>query len=300
MAVTTQKTEPAAPVAGRVSWRESPLGRTLRRLSRSKVGMSGAIIITIFLLLGALAHVVAPYDPAAVDFANAMKGSSPDHLLGVDNFGRDLLSRIIYGARTSMGLAVVVVAIAGVAGVLIGTIAGYFGGLLDRTIVMVMDILMTFPSILVAMAVVTILGPGLSRTMLAIGISMTPRFVRLTRAAALQVRHLEYIQSARSIGLRSAQILGRHLLPNIVAPLIVQGSLLMAESVLVAAGLGFLGLGVQPPTAEWGQMLAEGRSYVRVAPHIAVYPGAAIMLMVLGFNLLGDGLRDAMDVRISR
>lgn len=279
-------------------WRDRPWGRIIVRLLRSKVGVAGLIVIASFLCIGFLAPLLAPYDPDTGDLMIALEGPSQSHVFGVDQFGRDILSRIIFGARTSLGFGTVVVSMAAIVGVSIGLAAGYFGGWLDRIVMWMVDVLMTFPSILVALTIAATLGTGLSRTMLAIGITMVPRFVRLTRATAMQARSRDFVQAAEAMGQRRGSIMFRHVLPNILAPLIVQGSLLMAEAVLVVAGLGFLGLGVQPPLAEWGQMLAEGRAYIRVAPHIALFPGLSIMLMVLGFNLLGDGLRDAMDVQL--
>jgi peptide/nickel transport system permease protein len=255
------------------------------------------IVILGFLLAAFLAPWLAPFDPDSIDLMHTMEGPSRLHPLGVDQFGRDILSRILFGTRTSLLLGVVVVGAAGLIGVFLGLIAGFFGGIIDRGIGFVVDILMTLPSIVVALAIITVLGPGLSSTMIAIGISMVPRFVRIVRGSVLSVRDHEFVQSARALGSRNQRLLRMHVLPNSLAPVIVQGSLLTAQSVLVAAGLGFLGLGAQPPTAEWGQMLAEGRSYLRAAPHITLFPGLAIMLMVFGFNLLGDGLRDALDVR---
>lgn len=272
--------------------------RMLATLLRHRLGRVGMVILALFLLVALLAPVIAPYDPDAIDLFRTMEGPSREHLLGVDQFGRDMLSRIIYGARTSLLLSVVVVLLAGITGIILGVLAGYYGGIIDRATGLVVDILMTLPSIVVALGVITVIGPGLLSTMIAIGVSMVPRFVRVIRSSVLSVRQTEFVQSARSLGSRNLCIILAHVLPNSLAPVIVQGSLLTAQAVLVAAGLGFLGLGAQPPTAEWGQMLAEGRGYLRVAPHISVFPGIAIMLMVFGFNLLGDGLRDALDTRL--
>jgi len=288
----------AQALSGAAAGKPHSRNRMLHNLLRHRLGRVGMVILTLFLLMAIFAPWLAPFDPDAIDLFRTMEGPSRDHLLGVDQFGRDLLSRIIYGARTSLLLSVVVVALAGFTGITLGVLAGFFGGFIDRVIGLITDILMTLPSIVVALGVITVIGPGLVSTMVAIGVSMVPRFVRVIRGSVLSVRQMEYVQSARALGSWNARIILSHVLPNSLAPVIVQGSLLTAQAVLVAAGLGFLGLGAQPPTAEWGQMLAEGRGYLRVAPHISVFPGLAIMLMVFGFNLLGDGLRDALDTRL--
>lgn len=288
----------AQALSGAAAGKPRSRNRMLHNLLRHRLGRVGMVILTLFLLTAIFAPWLAPFDPDAIDLFRTMEGPSRDHLLGVDQFGRDLLSRIIYGARTSLLLSVVVVALAGFTGITLGVLAGFFGGFIDRVIGLITDILMTLPSIVVALGVITVIGPGLVSTMIAIGVSMVPRFVRVIRGSVLSVRQMEYVQSARALGSWNARIILSHVLPNSLAPVIVQGSLLTAQAVLVAAGLGFLGLGAQPPTAEWGQMLAEGRGYLRVAPHISVFPGLAIMLMVFGFNLLGDGLRDALDTRL--
>lgn len=270
----------------------------LARFLRHKAGVVGATIIIVFLIVAILAPVLAPYNPNDVDMYRVCDKPSAEHWLGTDSLGRDILSRIIYGSRTSLLLGLTVVIIALIIGGSIGVISGYTGGTLDYVLGRIADIMMTFPSILIALAVVTIAGPGLRGTMLAITISMIPRYFRLTRACTLQIAESEYIEAAKAIGLRTGSILVKYVVPNILAPIIVQSSLLIADVVLIASGLGFLGLGVRPPIAEWGQMLAEGRGHLQVAFHISLFPGIAIMLLVLGFNLLGDGLRDAMDVRI--
>jgi peptide/nickel transport system permease protein len=268
------------------------------RFVRHKAGVVGASTIIAFLVIALLAPALAPYNPNDVNMFRVSEAPSADHWLGTDSLGRDLLSRIIYGTRTSLLLGLSVVIIALIIGGSIGVISGFSGGIMDYVLGRIADIMMTFPSILIALAVVTIAGPGLRGTMIAIAISMIPRYFRLARACTLQIAESEYIEAAKAIGLRTWSILGKYIVPNIMAPMIVQSSLLIADVVLIASGLGFLGLGVRPPIAEWGQMLAEGRGHLQVAFHISLFPGIAIMLLVLGFNLLGDGLRDAMDVRI--
>jgi peptide/nickel transport system permease protein len=275
----------------------SPAWRRLRKFLRHRLGMTGLVILLLYLGLALLAPWIAPFDPDDVNLRNVAKPPSAVHWLGTDQFGRDILTRVMVGAQTSLLLGACVVGIATSFGMAFGVLAGYFRGRVEQAVMFATDVLMTMPSIVTALAVITVLGPGLSSTILAISIAATPRLVRVSRGAVLQVRGLDYVDSARTLGAGDGWILARHVVPNSLAPVIVQASLLMAEAVLVAAGLGFLGLGVPPPTAEWGQMLAEGRGHLRAAPFIAIFPGIAIALLVLGFNLLGDGLRDTFDVR---
>ncbi len=271
----------------------------LRRLLRVRSGVLGLIVVGLFALVAAAAPWISPWPPNAQDLMNTLAPASREHLLGTDQLGRDLLSRIIFGARTSMGLGVVVVGIGLFAGTALGLTAGLAGRGIDGLIMRSVDMLMAFPSILLALAIVSALGPGLFNAIIAIGIAATPRFVRIMRAAVLTVKPREFVEAARAVGAGELRIALIHVLPNALAPVTVFATLLMAEAVLTAAGLGFLGIGVQPPTAEWGAMLSEGRTYLRTAPHVVTLPGIAIMLMVLGFNLFGDGLRDALDVRLS-
>ncbi|WP_431280744.1 ABC transporter permease [Humitalea sp. 24SJ18S-53] len=276
---------------------QSPRRRLLQKFMRHRLGVTGLAILAIYLAVALLAPWIAPFDPDDVNLRNVAKGPSAVHWLGTDQFGRDILTRVMIGAQTSLLLGACVVVIATGFGLLLGVPAGYFRGWVERVIMFCTDVLMTMPSIITALAVITVLGPGLVSTIFAIAIAAAPRLVRVARSAVLQVRELDYIDNARTLGAGNAWIMARHVLPNSLAPIIVQSSLLMAETVLVAAGLGFLGLGVPPPTAEWGQMLAEGRGHLRAAPFISIFPGLAIAFLVLGFNLLGDGLRDTLDVR---
>ncbi len=282
----------AAPAAS------SATPSVLSRLLRHRLGLAGICIVAAYILLAALAPFIAAYEPNAVDLRNVMKPPGAAHPFGTDQFGRDLLARTLFGARTSLLLGLCVVAAATLAGLTVGTLAGYYRGRIDAVAIFATDVLMTLPSIVVALGVITVLGSGLVSTIAAIAISAVPRLVRVARGSVLQVRELDFVAGARSVGESDLAIVCGHVLPNALSPVIVQASLLMAEAVLVAAGLGFLGLGVAPPVAEWGQMLAEGRAYLRAAPHISVFPGLALAILVLGLNLLGDGLRDALDVRI--
>jgi peptide/nickel transport system permease protein len=271
--------------------------RFLRRFARSRMGMLGAGILAIFIVTAIFAPVLMPFDPYAVDLKQVARAPSWIHPFGTDKLGRDLLSRVMYGARTSLLLGLCVVVSATLIGLTLGAAAGYFRGMVDRVLVFLIDVLMTLPSIMIALAIASVLGPGLVSTTIAIAIAGVPRLARVSRGAVLAIRGLDYVECARGLGLTDAVILRRHVVPNAVAPIVVEASLLMAEAVLVAAGLGFLGLGVAPPTAEWGQMVAEGRGYIRTAPSIPLFPGFAIILLALGFNLVGDGLRDTLDVR---
>lgn len=270
----------------------------LRRLFRNKLAIVGMVILLAFILSALLAPQLAPYDPLKQDLIRRREPPSQEHLLGLDEVGRDVLSRIIFGARTSLQVGVGSVSFAILIGALLGAIAGYVGGWIDNILMRLMDILLAFPSMLLAIAIVSILGPGLMNMLYAIAIVSIPQYARVVRASVLSVKEQDYILAARAIGCDPRRILFRNVLPNCLTPLIVQGTLGIATAILDAAGLSFLGLGAQPPTPEWGAMLGQGRGSVFTAPHIVFFPGLAIMLTVLGFNLLGDGLRDALDVRL--
>ncbi|HIC94191.1 MAG TPA: ABC transporter permease [Anaerolineae bacterium] len=270
----------------------------LRRLLRNKLAVVGMVILAAFLLSAIFAPWLAPYDPVKQELVKRRQPPCREHLLGLDEVGRDILSRIIFGARTSLQVGVGSVSFAIVIGALTGAISGYLGGWVDNLVMRLMDILLAFPSMLLAIAIVSILGPGLMNMLYAIAIVSIPQYARIVRASVLSVKEQDYILAARAIGCPPTHILFRNVLPNCLTPLIVQATLGIATAILDAAGLSFLGLGAQPPTPEWGAMLGRGRGSVFTAPHIVFFPGLAIMLTVLGFNLLGDGLRDALDVRL--
>jgi len=270
----------------------------LRRLFKNKLAIVGMVILLAFILSALLAPQLAPHDPLAQELIRRREPPSHEHPLGLDEVGRDVLSRIIFGARTSLQVGVGSVSFAILIGALLGAISGYVGGWVDNIIMRIMDILLAFPSMLLAIAIVSILGPGLMNMLYAIAIVSIPQYARVVRASVLSVKEQDYILAARAIGCAPRRILFRNVLPNCLTPLIVQGTLGIATAILDAAGLSFLGLGAQPPTPEWGAMLGQGRGSVFTAPHIVFFPGLAIMLTVLGFNLLGDGLRDALDVRL--
>ena len=269
-----------------------------RRLTRHRLALAGALIVAGLMLMALLAPVLAPHDPVAQSLGNAFQPSSRAHPLGTDEFGRDILSRIIFGARASLLAGVVSVAIALTAGALAGLLAGYAGGVVDVTISGVMDVMLAVPGVLLAIAIVAVLGPGLLNVMVAVGISSVPAFARLARGSVMVVKESEFVDAVRALGGTTGRVLFRHILPNIAATLFVMASVYTASAILTAAGLSFLGLGAQPPTPEWGAMLSRGREYLRSAPHVATYPGIAIFVAVMGFNFLGDGLRDALDPKL--
>jgi peptide/nickel transport system permease protein len=275
----------------------SRLTRLRRVAARNPLGVVGAILIVLLILAAALADLIAPYDPVS-QLARRLTAPNELYVLGTDEFGRDVLSRIIHGSRISLYVGVVSVGIAlGIGGTL-GLIAGYFGGWIDNLIMRLMDVMFSIPSLVLAIAITGILGPSLRNAMIAIGIVYTPTFARVARGPVLSVVQHEYIQAARTIGARDWRIIARHVLPNVTAPIIVQTTLSLSTAILAEAVLSFLGLGTQPPEPSWGTMLGTGRKFMETAPWVAVFPGLAIMLAVLGFNLLGDGLRDALDPRL--
>jgi peptide/nickel transport system permease protein len=239
-----------------------------------------------------------PHDPEAQNLALRRSPPGDGYLLGTDEFGRDILSRVILGTRVALLVAFLAVGIALVVGTTIGLVAGFVGGWLDEVLMRIMDVLLAFPYLLLAVAIVAALGPGVTNTTLAVGIWATPSFARIVRGQTLALRRREFVLAARALGASAPRLMWRHVLPNIVAPVIVFATLYMANAILLEAALSFLGLGVQPPQPSWGLMISSGRDFLRVAPHVATVPGLAIMLAVLAFNLLGDGLRDALDPRL--
>jgi peptide/nickel transport system permease protein len=260
--------------------------------------VAGACIVLVFVGMAALAPYLVPYNPIQGNLGDRLLAPSRAHWLGTDELGRDLFSRLVYGARISLQIQVVSVVIALCIGLSLGSIGGYLGGVADHVIMRSMDVLLAFPSIFLALAIIAALGTGLFNLMLAAGISSIPAFARIVRASILSLKEREFVEAAKALGSGSGRIMFRHLLPNCLAPVIVQSTLRMATVLLTASGLSFLGLGVQPPTPEWGAMLSNARSYLIVAPHVATIPGLAIMLVVVGFNLFGDGLRDTLDPRL--
>jgi len=272
--------------------------RAWRQLKRNRAGLVGGAIIALFLLAGAFASYLAPYGPYDTFLERSLEGPSRDSPLGRDELGRDLLSRLIYGARLSLVIGVIAVAIGVVLGVPIGALSGYHGGAADLVVQRIIDVMLAFPGILLALIMVAILGVGLTQIMVAVGIVSVPTYARLVRGQVLALRSQDFVEAARALGARTGRIIVHHILPNTLAVVIVQATLQVASAILSAAALGFLGLGAQPPAAEWGAMLSSAKQYLRLAPHTVVFPGLAIMITVLGFNLLGDALRDAFDPRM--
>jgi ABC-type dipeptide/oligopeptide/nickel transport system permease subunit len=293
-------------------WRE-----LLKNLLRNRSAVIGITIILILIFTALIAPFIAPYEPNKPMFGEPGEVGSlprkppcvhllgcpveePQHIMGLDLNARDVFSRVLFGARTSLVVGIASVSFAIIVGTLLGLVAGYVGGWSDNLIMRILDVVLAFPSLLLAIAIVTIRGPGLENALLAIAIVSIPQYARVTRASVLSIKEEEFITAVRSLGAGPVRIIFQHVLPHALTPLIVQGTLGIGGAVLEAAGLAFLGLGAQPPTAEWGYMLSEARAYVFTAPHLVLFPGIAITLTVLGFNLLGDGLRDALDPRLNR
>jgi peptide/nickel transport system permease protein len=286
---------------------------TWRRLFRRKSAVVGIVILGILVFIALTAQWIAPYDPIQVLIgvedvksrqapcihAFGCPEDQPQHIMGIDGNVRDQFSRLLYGTRLSLMVGFSTVTFAIIIGTVLGALSGYFGGWVDNLIMRTMDVLLAFPSLLLAIAIVTVLGPGLINALLAIGIVSIPAYARVVRASVLSVREMDYVSATRALGGNSFQILFQRIMPNALTPLIVQGTLGIATAILDAAALSFLGLGAQPPTPEWGSMLGAERNQVFTAPHLVFYPGLAIMLTVLAFNLLGDGLRDALDPRLA-
>jgi ABC-type dipeptide/oligopeptide/nickel transport system permease subunit len=296
-------------ITEKIHERQSPARESLRRLLRHRSAQVGMFILGALVLLAIFADVIAPYS-YTFQFKQEKRRTPPcvhllgcpadqaEHLFGIDGNGRDLFSRVVFGSRLSLQVGLATISFAIIVGSLIGALAGFVGGWLDNLLMRTMDVLMAFPSILLAIAIVTVLGQGLINALLAIGIVSIPRFARLIRATILSVKELDFVSASRALGASPMHILFSRILPNALTPLIVQGTLGIATAILDAAALSFLGLGAEPPRPEWGLMLGEEKNSIFSAPHLVIFPGIAIMLTVLGFNLLGDGLRDALDPRL--
>lgn len=277
--------------------KSSEFREVLKHLVRNRGAVIGMLIIGFFVVASLAAPLIATHSPTATSLVNRLQPASSTHLLGTDELGRDLFSRMLYGGRISLNIGIISVLIGVLIGVPIGAVSGYYGGKLDIITQRFIDIMIAFPGILLAIVVVTVLGVGVQNVMIATGIASVPIYARLVRGSVLSIKEQSYVTAARAAGLRDTTIIFKHVLPNCLGPLIVQSTFQIATSILWAAGLGFLGLGAQAPTPEWGAILSNGRDYIRTAHHLTTYPGLAILLMVLGFNLVGDGLRDALDPR---
>ncbi len=288
----TEPTQPATLA------RRSKQRSLFARLLRNRLALIGMIITALVVLTALLAPVLAPYDPLKINLPERLQGPSRGHIMGADHLGRDIFSRVVFGALISLEVGVVAVALGSVVGLIAGAAAGYLGKRTDTVIMALMDAIYAFPAILLALVLVAVFRPSLVTVMTAIAIVRIPIFARTVRASVLAEREREYVQAARSLGQREWIILARHILPNILAPLIVVTTTYFATAIVVEASLSFLGLGVPPPAASWGVMLNDGRKFMEASPHVVIFPGAAISLTVLGFNLLGDGLRDVLDPRL--
>ena len=275
-----------------------PLAEFWRRFRKQKVALVALVVIILLVLMAVFAPFVAPYDPSAPDYNAVLEGPSAAHWAGTDAYGRDILSRIIWGARISLSVGFLSVSLGALAGVSLGIISGYYGGWVDAAIMRFCDLLLAFPGILLAIAVIAVLGPGITNVIYAVAIFSIPVFARLARGTTLQLKRTVYVDASRAIGVTDWVIMMRHILPGTLPNVIVSFSMRIGTSILTAAALSFIGLGAQPPSPEWGAMLADGRTYMGVADHLTVFPGIAIFVTVLAFNLFGDGLRDALDPKL--
>ena len=266
---------------------------------KNRLALIGLVVFVILVLVAIFADFIAPYGIDDQNLSVAFQAPSNEFILGTDNFGRDIFSRIVYGSRISLIVGVISVGIALIVGSTVGIVAGFVGGLVDTILMRIIDLLMSIPSILMAISIVAALGPSLRNVMIAVGISSIPSYARLTRSVVLSLKELQFIEAARAMGTGSFAVIVRHIVPNSLAPIIVQATMGVAGAILSAAGLGFIGLGIQPPTPEWGAMLNAGRHYIRDFPHMITFPGVAIMITIFSLNLLGDGLRDALDPKLS-
>lgn len=272
----------------------------LNVMTQNKAAMVGAVIIGFYLLMMLVAPIMAPYDPYEISLEDKLTPPSMEHWMGTDDKGRDILSRILYGSRLSVGVGFASVLFGAFFGITLGLIAGYYGKQVDTIISRLLDIMLAFPGILLALAIISALGPGLINVTIAVGVFSIPLFARIVRGSTMEVKKLEYIDAIRTLGANDFTIIFKHILPNILSPIIVQGSMRLATAILSAAGLSFLGLGAQPPSPEWGAMLSSGRDFIFSAPYMAIFPGLMISILVLGFNLFGDGLRDALDPKLKK
>ena len=291
MSATTVVVEPTEKM-------RKPLAEFWRRFKKQKVAMIALGFIITLVLMAIFAPFVAPYDPTIPDYNAVLQGPSIAHWAGTDTYGRDIFSRIIWGARISLSVGFLSVTLGALVGVSLGIVSGYYGRWIDSAVMRLCDLLLAFPGILLAIAVIAILGPGITNVIYAVAIFSIPVFARLARGTTLQLKRTVYVDASRAIGVKDRVIMLRHILPGTLPNVIVYFSMRIGTSILTAASLSFIGLGAQPPSPEWGAMLADGRSYMGVADHLTLFPGIAIFLTVLGFNLFGDGLRDALDPKL--
>lgn len=270
------------------------------RMKRNRLAMVGLTIIILLVITAIFADYIAPYSYSEQNLANQFQPPSAEHLFGTDELGRDIFSRVVYGSRVSLRVGFISVSISMIIGVAIGAVTGYYGGRVDNIFMRIIDVIQALPDILLAIAIMAALGPGLTNLMIAVGIAAIPGYARLVRSSVLSLRDQEFVEAAKANGSSDFRILTKHILPNCMAPIIVQATLGVAYAIINAAGLSFIGSGLEPPTPEWGAMLSGGRAYIRDFPHMTIFPGLAIVLTILALNLLGDGLRDALDPKMKR
>ncbi len=294
--VQVQDVPQAKPEAGSIG--KGFYGDTLKRLKRNKVAMVSLVVIVLIALMAIFAQYVAPYDPYVQDLSKILAPPSAEHWLGTDDLGRDILSRVIHGARVSLTVGLVAESIALALGVVIGAVAGYFGSWVDNLISRIMEVFASFPQILFAMGIMFAMGPGILNIFIAIGLVGWTGVARIVRGQVMQLKEMEYVQAARATGAGTAHIIFRHLIPNCLPTIIIVAAMNIPANIMTEASLSFIGLGVQLPHPSWGSMVSIGRKYIRMAPHFSVYPGIAIIITVLAFTMLGDGLRDALDPRM--
>ncbi len=274
------------------------IGETFTRLMKNKLAVFGLIVLAGLVIVAIFADQIAPYTYDEMDLLNAFQSPCKGHIFGTDEFGRDIFSRVVYGSRISLRVGFIAVGISVIAGGLLGGIAGYYGGKMDNFIMRAMDVIMSIPATLLAISIAASLGPGLTNLMIATGIASIPTYARIVRASVLGIKGQEFVEAAKAVGTRDLTILRKHILPNCLAPIIVQATLGVAFAILTAAGLSFIGLGIEPPTPEWGAMLSNAREYVRDYSYMTLFPGLAIAVTIFSLNVLGDGLRDALDPKL--
>ena len=284
---------PMVPTGGQGLWADA-----FRRLVKSRGATSGGVIFGLFVFTALAAPLLTPYDPIRLNVVESLEPPSARHWLGTDQFGRDVLARVIYGARVSMAMGVVAVTISVVLGLALGLVSGYYCGTVDLLVMRLVDVMLAFPGILLALVIIAVLGPNLGSAMIAVGVSGMPLFVRVVRSSTLTVRALQYVEAAQAAGSSDARVLVRHVLPNVLTPVIVLVTLGIPAAIVAGAALSFLGLGVKPPTPDWGEMLSKGRAFMGTAWWLSTFPGLAIAAIVLAINRFGDGLRDALDPRL--
>ena len=272
----------------------------IKRFLRNKLALLGLTVVVLVVLASLAAGIVAPFNPQKLSLSNRIQSPSGEHFFGTDHFGRDILSRVLYGGRVSLYVGVVSVTIAAVIGIVLGSVGGYFGGRIDYAIVLLMDALISFPTLLLAIGLMAVMGPGVKSIIIALALVFIPTYGRVVRGAVLSIRQKEYIEAARNSGSGDLKIIFLHVLPNTMAPLIVITTISVANAILIEAALSFLGLGVPPPAPSWGNILSDGRNFISQAPWLTIFPGLAITLSVLGFNTLGDGLRDVLDPKMKQ